>query len=137
MPCPYCGEPVGHAKRVKCAKPECHLAHKAATMAAKREADRTYGRAGWNEAAKARDHRRRALKAGATVEDFKHVEVFERDGWVCGICSEPVDRELKFPDPMSVSLDHVIPLANGGEHSRANTQCAHLSCNVRKGARVA
>jgi 5-methylcytosine-specific restriction endonuclease McrA len=47
-----------------------------------------------------------------------------------------VDRELRWPDPDSGSLDHVIPLIAGGEHSRENTQLAHWLCNVRKGART-
>lgn len=65
------------------------------------------------------------------------MEVFERDNWTCGICDEPVDQDIKWPDPRSVSLDHIVPLALGGAHSRANTQCSHLTCNVRKGAQAA
>lgn len=81
--------------------------------------------------------RRRARLRDAFVEDFTREEIFERDGWTCGLCAEPIDQDLSYPDPMSASLDHVIPLALGGEHSRANAQAAHLSCNSRKGARVA
>lgn len=106
-------------------------------MLARRQADPTFGRYGYTDAVAGAYHRRRALKLGATVESFRPSEIFERDEWTCGICREPVARDLKFPDPMSVSLDHIVALANGGEHSRANTQCAHLTCNVRKGARVA
>lgn len=67
-----------------------------------------------------------------TVEEFAPVEVFERDKWVCQICGEPVDPAVKYPDPLSKSIDHKTPLKLGGEHSRANTQLAHLSCNVLK-----
>lgn len=80
---------------------------------------------------------RRARLADALDEVFPPVEVYERDGWVCGICGEPVDANLKHPNPLSPSLDHIVPLALGGRHSRANTQLAHLVCNVRKGAREA
>lgn len=86
------------------------------------------------ETYRAGDQRRRARRKGAMVESFQSEEVYERDGWICGLCLEPVDRELRWPDPMSASLDHVIPLSKGGEHSRANTQLAHLDCNVRKGS---
>ncbi|MEU9065832.1 HNH endonuclease [Streptomyces sp. NPDC048306] len=88
--------------------------------------------------ANARQHTttRNARKRGATVETFRYSEVFERDNWVCGICREPVDPELQFPNPGSVSLDHVHPIARGGEHSRANSQTAHLGCNLRKSATV-
>lgn len=82
-----------------------------------------------------RKARRRALTKGATAEPFTYVEVFDRDGWMCGLCDEPVDRELKHPDPMCASLDHVVPLSIGGHHVLSNVQCAHLVCNIRKGAR--
>lgn len=82
-----------------------------------------------------RKARRRALTKGADAEPFTYVEVFDRDGWVCGLCDGPVDRELKHPDPMCASLDHVVPLSLGGHHVLSNVQCAHLVCNIRKGAR--
>lgn len=81
-------------------------------------------------------HARRVRLEQATVERFDPREVFERDGWVCQICDRPVSPSLRWPDPMSASLDHVIPLAALGEHSRGNTQLAHWICNVRKGART-
>jgi 5-methylcytosine-specific restriction endonuclease McrA len=37
---------------------------------------------------------------------------------------------------MSASVDHIIPLVLGGEHSMANVQAAHLVCNLRKGDRL-
>lgn len=77
----------------------------------------------------------RAEKYGVPFEQFNKFDVYDRDGWTCGICLDPVDPELMYPNPMSVSLDHVIPLSKGGGHLPSNTQCSHLSCNVRKGAR--
>lgn len=79
----------------------------------------------------------RARKQDATVERFIPAEVFERDGWLCGLCHGPIDPTLAYPDPMSVSLDHVLPLSRGGEHSRSNTQASHLTCNLRKYNKVA
>jgi 5-methylcytosine-specific restriction endonuclease McrA len=38
----------------------------------------------------------------------------------------------KAPDPMSPSLDHILPLSKGGTHEPRNVQLAHLGCNVRK-----
>jgi 5-methylcytosine-specific restriction endonuclease McrA len=35
-----------------------------------------------------------------------------------------------------MSLDHVIPISAGGEHSKANTQLAHLGCNAKKQAKI-
>lgn len=81
------------------------------------------------------DYQRRAERWGAEFEVFSRAEIFDRDGWVCGICSEPIDRELLHPDPMSVSLDHVIPMSKGGGHVPLNVTCAHLFCNLSKGNR--
>lgn len=46
-----------------------------------------------------------------------------------------MDPALKWPERMSASLDHVIPLAAGGPHTPENLQLAHLRCNAKKGAR--
>lgn len=91
----------------------------------------------WNESRRANYQKRRALKSGATAEKIISQEVYDRDGWVCGICTEPVDPLLKWPDPFSASLDHVVPLSLGGTHTYDNVQCAHLRCNVSKGNRIA
>jgi len=83
--------------------------------------------------------RRQALIRGATApgELINRMDVFERDGWVCGLCDTPVDPSLNYPDRMSVSLDHIVPVSLGGMHSMANVQCAHLFCNLSKNNRVA
>lgn len=89
----------------------------------------------WDERRRANWRKRYALTRGASdAEAFDYRAVYERDGWVCGICTEPVDREASWPDPLSASLDHVMPVSRGGTHSPDNAQCAHLICNVRKGA---
>jgi 5-methylcytosine-specific restriction endonuclease McrA len=80
-------------------------------------------------------HQRRARLAQSLVESFDDLEIFERDGWVCQLCLEPVDPSLAWPDGLSKSLDHIVPLAFGGSHSRENTQLAHLVCNIKKGRR--
>lgn len=87
-------------------------------------------------AARDRASLRRARMAGVTHERFKSVEVYDRDGWVCQLCDEPVDQAARHPDPMSASLDHIIPIARGGSHTRANTQLAHLMCNILKGTKI-
>ncbi len=84
-----------------------------------------------------KSHRQRAKKHGTPHESVNRTRVFERDGWMCGICGVEVDREAKFPAPLSPSLDHVIPISRGGGHLYSNVQLAHLSCNVKKGATMA
>lgn len=80
--------------------------------------------------------RRIARKNGPGREYFTNREIFDRDGWRCYLCGEAVDPSLAYPDPRSASLDHVVPLAASGPHSRANTACTHLECNVRKHAKI-
>lgn len=90
----------------------------------------------WSESRKANHHKRRALKLKLPAEVIRPLDVYERDEWKCGICAEPVGRDIKHPDPKSPSLDHILPLSKGGHHVMKNVQLAHLDCNIRKGARV-
>lgn len=81
----------------------------------------------------ASDAERRARAAGCEIiERFSALEIFERDGWRCYLCSESVEPAADCFDPNSPSIDHVIPFAKGGEHSRANARCAHFGCNSAK-----
>lgn len=52
---------------------------------------------------------------------------------VCGICGKPVDMSLRYPNPMSKTVDHIIPINRGGHPSDLeNLQLAHLTCNLEK-----
>jgi predicted nucleic acid-binding Zn ribbon protein len=75
---------------------------------------------------------RRARKHATQTEAVSSIAVYERDEWKCGLCKESVDRELKWPDVRSASLDHICPLELGGTHTYNNVQLAHLTCNVSK-----
>ena len=86
----------------------------------------------WDDRRRANYQKRRAQKRGTQVETVRPAEIYERDSWVCGICEGAVDASLAHPDPMSASLDHVVPLAKGGTHTWDNLQLAHLRCNVVK-----
>ena len=51
----------------------------------------------------------------------------------CAICGKPVDFSLKFPDPLSPTIDHIIPIEKGGHPSdMSNLQLAHFCCNRAK-----
>lgn len=95
---------------------------------------------GWSQRNQARrwanEVARRARKRSAVSETVDRIAVFERDGWCCQLCGEPIDAALRHPDPMSASVDHRVPLVAGGPHTMANCQAAHLVCNGRKGAAV-
>lgn len=80
---------------------------------------------------------RRARHAGATVVECIWLPIIaERDGYRCGLCRRRVNMTLKVPHSKAPTLDHIVPLTKGGDHSKANTQLAHFLCNSRKGDRV-
>ncbi len=80
----------------------------------------------------AADIRRRHQLKSTQVEPIISKDIFERDNWICHLCGNPVDPTLEWPDPMSPSLDHIVPLANGGSHTEDNVACSHLRCNLSK-----
>lgn len=80
------------------------------------------------------DHRRRAITRGAAAERFSCIEIFERDNWKCQLCGKKTKRSAPKHDPLKPTIDHIVPIARGGAHTRINVQCAHFRCNVRKQA---
>jgi 5-methylcytosine-specific restriction endonuclease McrA len=77
---------------------------------------------------------RRAMLKRAFVEPVSMFRLRQRDEDRCRICGEPVNFERRPPDPSAATIDHVIALSKGGEHSYGNTQLAHLRCNTAKGS---
>lgn len=64
--------------------------------------------------------------------------IYERDGWTCQICTEPVDRDLMTTDPggnWAPSLDHIEPQSWAliPDHSPENLRLAHRWCNSVRG----
>lgn len=55
---------------------------------------------------------------------------------ICGICGQPVDKSLKYPHPMSPTVDHIIPCDKGGSDDLDNLQLAHRKCNRMKSDRM-
>ena len=88
------------------------------------------------EVVSAMSSRRRARKAGNGVVSYKRQDIFERDGWICQLCMLTVDPNIRNPDPMSRSIDHIVPIVMGGPDSPDNVQLAHLRCNTSKGDRM-
>lgn len=69
-----------------------------------------------------------------TQTQFVSVQrVFERDGYRCQLCgTKTLKAKRGSYHPKAPELDHIVPLAQGGEHSYRNTQCACRACNVAK-----
>lgn len=85
--------------------------------------------------ARIKRHVRRARVKGVRAVRVDPIAVFARDNWRCQLCGRATLKSKRgTAHPRAPELDHIIPLARGGEHSPVNTQCACRECNGRKGA---
>lgn len=123
--CLGCGEPVGSGPGWKGYKRYCS---RACYQASTRLGDHADARR------RAKDVRR-ARKRNAFVADVVRFEIYQRDGWVCQICGDPVEREARVPCAKAPTLDHRLALSRGGTHEPSNVQLAHFLCNALKGDR--
>lgn len=56
----------------------------------------------------------------------------ERDGDRCHLCGDFIDFTVRRPNTMSRSVDHIVPVALGGDDKIHNLALAHLRCNIRR-----
>lgn len=115
--CAYCATPLPRTKRsnAKFCSAECN-------MKAHRQTRNFRRRAG--EEAPRRPRKKPLVNLAA---------IARRDRYRCGICGGKVDMALKHPDPGFPSLDHIVPLAHGGDElDPANLRLAHLRCNLSR-----
>lgn len=70
---------------------------------------------------------------GVTVETVNPLVVLDRDRWTCQLCGVRTPKKLRGSfDDRAPEVDHIIPIAQGGEHSYRNTHCACRRCNLAK-----
>jgi len=55
-----------------------------------------------------------------------------RDGDACWLCGRHVVDGLGPQDPERASIDHVVPVSDGGSDMDHNLRLAHASCNERR-----
>lgn len=73
---------------------------------------------------------------GRTQVSTRHrTSIYERGGGVCGVCHELIDRAVRFPNPMSFTIDHIN--GNRADNRPENLQPTHNRCNIKKGNRAA
>jgi 5-methylcytosine-specific restriction endonuclease McrA len=75
---------------------------------------------------------RRRQRQGLSGERVYRQRVWERDGYRCQLCGDPLAMGEQVPHPHAPTIDHVLPLAKGGLHTMANVQAAHFICNSLK-----
>lgn len=115
-PCPVCGTPTTRGKYCsqRCAN---------RVVNAKKEAKR-----------------RAKIERVLVDKDISLYKLYKRDHGICYLCGGRCDwndKEVREDGTTVVgynypSIDHVIPLAKGGEHSWANVKLAHVICNIHK-----
>ena len=78
-------------------------------------------------------HVRRAIAAGADVIDrtITISKLLERDNYTCAICGIKISQDWESRSAMP-SIDHIMPLSLGGQHSWDNVRAVHLGCNNSK-----
>lgn len=80
--------------------------------------------------------RRRAARGGRGYDGITDEQVYRRDKWVCLMpaCACPDGRVIDpaltgLQEPWAPSVDHVIPLSQGGLDNAPNKRAAHAKCN--------
>lgn len=51
-----------------------------------------------------KDDRQRARRMGAEREPYSRWRIFERDGWRCQLCGEPVQRDAYYKEPDAATV---------------------------------
>lgn len=73
--------------------------------------------------------KRRAVVPG----DYTLADIGSRDGWRCHLCGRSVNRLKSGNLPTGPTIDHLIPISQGGADTRENVALAHRRCNTRRG----
>lgn len=77
--------------------------------------------------------RRRGVHGSVRAVELGHILARSADAngrWLCALCLTPVTLD-------DLSFDHVVALADGGEHAAHNLVPAHRKCNEIKGSEKA
>ena len=72
------------------------------------------------------------------ISDAERLRIYERDNWICQLCSKPVDLSVHHLRASAPTLDHIEPrsVALIPDDRPENLRTAHRGCNSARGNRV-
>jgi len=111
--------------------PEASKAHKNKWVREHPEERRTARKRWWDsrpEYGRQAHAVRRARQLGGHITKADYRAILAEYGMTCHLCGEPIEAMA------DLQFDHVVPLARGGQHAKANIRPSHARCNQRKGA---
>ena len=71
--------------------------------------------------------------ANAIVEIITIRQLVRQQGLVCGLCGGPLEDRPYTGLPDDITIDHIVPYSEGGNHVLENVRLAHNSCNASRG----
>lgn len=67
-----------------------------------------------------------------SANQYRLRAIIARSKPACHICGKDIDYTLPYTDPMCFVIDHIIPLAKGGEDALSNVKAAHRHTNMQQ-----
>lgn len=67
------------------------------------------------------------------VPESTRRRVLDRDGWRCHLCGCALRRQRWSFHPKDATIDHLVPVADGGNNEDENLAACCYACNVRRG----
>lgn len=79
-------------------------------------------------------NRRKNVKRRGARIGIKYTlnEIGDRDGWKCHLCCRRIDQTLPGTHDRGPTIDHLLPIADGGVDEPSNVAVAHRACNVKR-----
>ena len=75
---------------------------------------------------------REKIIQNVTIQKVCYDDLYKRDKGICKICGMPISKNRKINNNWDGTVDHIVPLSCGGEHSNSNCQITHRICNSLK-----
>lgn len=77
-----------------------------------------------------KDHR--IPKDKMVSKDITLAKLYKRDNGMCWVCGGICDYNASINSDEYPSIDHIVAVSQGGEHSWENVRLAHRGCNLKR-----